>query len=155
MGVAACEMERNGIETERGNINREIKADNALMLFLKSAVSKIKEKITELFSTKEEIKKESLIEILSQFGNHFKCMPKRELSFNERLHLPKVSTAIAYVKRYNLSTLDDLQSRLKTCKLKHNEFAISNNEKVARLKVLDDLISKHDDYKPYKSVYNE
>jgi hypothetical protein len=159
MGVVACEMENNGIQTERGNINREIKEDNALMSFLKFAISTIKGRITELFSSPEipraEPKQESLIDILSQFGSQFKCMPNRNFGLSERLHLPKVSTAIAYVKRYNLSALNDLQSRLKACKIKHNDFAISNNEKVTRLKELDDLLSKYKTYKRYKPIYDE
>jgi len=54
LGVAACEMESKGIETSRGNLNREIKADNAVLKFLKSAVALIKERMASIVEVKSE-----------------------------------------------------------------------------------------------------
>ena len=48
LGVAASQMERKGIATEKGNINRQIAADNKLL-------KEIKERITRLYKwTKEQ-----------------------------------------------------------------------------------------------------
>ena len=41
MGVAASQMERKGIATEKGNINRQIAADNKLLKELKARVTRI------------------------------------------------------------------------------------------------------------------
>nr|WP_325216637.1 MobA/MobL family protein [uncultured Oscillibacter sp.] len=41
MGVAASQMERKGIQTEKGNVNRQIAADNKLLKELKARVTRI------------------------------------------------------------------------------------------------------------------
>ena len=41
MGVAASQMERKGIQTEKGNINRQIAADNKLLKELKARITRI------------------------------------------------------------------------------------------------------------------
>ena len=41
MGVAASQMERKGIQTEKGNVNRQIAADNKLLKELKARVTQI------------------------------------------------------------------------------------------------------------------
>jgi hypothetical protein len=41
MGVAAGQMERKGIVTEKGNINRQIAADNKLLKEIKARITRI------------------------------------------------------------------------------------------------------------------
>ncbi|MEY8233479.1 MobA/MobL family protein [Oscillospiraceae bacterium 50-16] len=41
MGVAASQMERRGIQTEKGNVNRQITADNKLLKELKARITRI------------------------------------------------------------------------------------------------------------------
>ena len=41
MGVAASQMERRGIQTEKGNVNRQIAADNKLLKELKARITRI------------------------------------------------------------------------------------------------------------------
>lgn len=41
MGVAASQMERKGIQTEKGNVNRQIAADNKLLKELKARITRI------------------------------------------------------------------------------------------------------------------
>ncbi|MGE5494657.1 MAG: MobQ family relaxase [Burkholderiales bacterium] len=43
LGVAAAQMERNGIPTERGNINREIEVSNSLLSQLRVRINKLKD----------------------------------------------------------------------------------------------------------------
>ena len=60
MGPAASQMERRGIATEKGNINREIAADNKLL-------KEIKARITRLYNwTKEQAKAPHSGSILAQ-----------------------------------------------------------------------------------------
>ena len=41
MGVATSQMERKGIQTEKGNVNRQIAADNKLLKELKARITRI------------------------------------------------------------------------------------------------------------------
>lgn len=52
MGVAAVQMERRGIRTEKGDINRQIAADNKLM-------KEIKARITRLYNWSKELDEKS------------------------------------------------------------------------------------------------
>lgn len=54
LGVAASQMERKGIETERGNINREIKAHNKLLAQIKAKITSLKRWISEYISSAEK-----------------------------------------------------------------------------------------------------
>ena len=56
MGVAATQMERRGIRTEKGDVNREIAADNKLL-------KEIKARITRLYNWSKELNE--------QIGNEF------------------------------------------------------------------------------------
>ena len=47
MGVAASQMERKGIQTEKGNINRQIAADNKLLKELKARINLVLSDIIE------------------------------------------------------------------------------------------------------------
>ena len=53
LGVAASQMERKGIETERGNINREIKARNKIIAEIMAKISAFKNWLADIFKRKE------------------------------------------------------------------------------------------------------
>lgn len=59
MGVAATQMERRGIRTEKGDVNRQIAADNKLL-------KEIKARITRLYNWSKELDE--------QIGNEFDSM---------------------------------------------------------------------------------
>ena len=55
MGVAACQMEKKGIATERGELNRSIKAANRLLRDIKAQIGKLKEWLLDVFKAKERL----------------------------------------------------------------------------------------------------
>ena len=54
LGVAASQMERKGITTERGNINREIKAHNRILAEIKAKIASLKKLACRYFQTQRE-----------------------------------------------------------------------------------------------------
>lgn len=68
LGVAASQMERKGIATERGNINREIKAHNKLLAQIKAKITSLKRWISEYISSaeKDTEKTDSLADLVSR-----------------------------------------------------------------------------------------
>ena len=68
LGVAASQMERKGITTERGNINREIKAHNKLLAQIKAKITSLKRWISEYISSaeKDTEKTDSLADLVSR-----------------------------------------------------------------------------------------
>ena len=49
MGVAACQMEKKGIATEKGELNRNIQKANRLIREIRAQIGKLKEWIADLF----------------------------------------------------------------------------------------------------------
>lgn len=54
LGVVASQMEQKGIETERGNINREIKAHNRILAEIKAKIASLKKLACRYFQTQRE-----------------------------------------------------------------------------------------------------
>ena len=53
MGVAACQMEKKGIATEKGELNRSIQKTNRLIREIRAQIGKLKEWIADLFKARE------------------------------------------------------------------------------------------------------
>ena len=56
IGVAASQMEKKGIATERGELNRSIKAANRLLRDIKAQIGKLKEWLLDVFKAKESLR---------------------------------------------------------------------------------------------------
>ena len=58
IGVAASQMEKKGIVTERGELNRSIKAANRMLREIRAQIGKLKEWLSEIFKAKEALRAE-------------------------------------------------------------------------------------------------
>ena len=58
MGVAACQMEKKGIATEKGELNRSIQKTNRLIREIRAQIGKLKEWIADLFKAWETAPKQ-------------------------------------------------------------------------------------------------
>ena len=58
MGVAACQMEKKGIATEKGELNRNIQKANRLIREIRAQIGKLKEWIADLFKARETAPKQ-------------------------------------------------------------------------------------------------
>lgn len=71
MGSAVCQMEKRGIKTNIGNLNRDIKAANSLMQSIRQTIRHLKNWITDLKEKKQTVieneqKEETLQQLLTQ-----------------------------------------------------------------------------------------
>ena len=66
MGAAAIQMEKRGIATERGNLNREIAKQNKLLKEIKARITRLSSWAKEQQATPAPIKKQSIMEQLQQ-----------------------------------------------------------------------------------------
>ena len=58
IGVVASQMEKKGIVTERGELNRSIKATNRMLREIWAQIGKLKEWLSEIFKAKEALRTE-------------------------------------------------------------------------------------------------
>jgi hypothetical protein len=168
MGAAASEMERNGIRTEKGNINHEIKQENLLIRVLRHGVEKFQKSMKELFSRKAELTKlieeqqangDSLVVKLMRFhenGGKFNQSSAPYLRNLKNIRgLQNVATAIAFLQSNNISTAEELQAKLNAYKQAHNELKTSTENKKTRITELDSILINYDSYKKHKPVFDE
>lgn len=121
MGPAVTAMERRGIETNIGNLNREIKKTNALIAAIKRAISKIKEWITEVKEAIIEIdmqpKEVLLVDLLIQRFNERRDERRETFSSYGQQRgsvkdLQRFVDITAYMREKNVLSVADLDSHI-------------------------------------------
>ena len=122
MGPAVTAMERRGIETDIGNLNREIKKTNALIAAIKRAITKIKDWLTDIKAGIKEIEMEPkeilLVDLLIQRFNERK--EERRENWNSAYSqnrgtvkdLQRFADITAYMRENNIRSVADLDARL-------------------------------------------
>ena len=122
MGPAVTAMERRGIETNIGNLNREIKKTNALIAAIKRAIAKIRDWLTEVKEAIIEIdmqpKEVILVDLLIQRFNERK--EERSETWNSAYgqrkatvkDLQRFADITAYMRENSIRSVADLDSRL-------------------------------------------
>ena len=130
MGAAVSALERKGIETNIGNLNRDIKAANRMMNAIRSTIKNLRDWIADIVSaTKEafaemEAEKKNASPDLSTLLRDYMNLRKAERSDWSRYgqqkgtadDLKAVSKALIYLKEHELFTLEDLDTALADCK---------------------------------------
>ncbi len=123
MGAAACQMEKKGIQTSIGNLNRDIKAANSLMQsirqmvrHLKGWIADLKEKKAALMEALEQTKEPTIPELLSQYlelrsGQRADWTSRGKLK-GTVADFNKVQAAMDFLRKKGISTVESLDTRL-------------------------------------------
>ena len=122
MGPAVSAMERRGIETNIGNLNREIKKTNALIAAIKRAIAKIRDWLTgvkeAILEIDMQLKEVLLVDLLIQ---RFNERNEERLDTWDGAYGRQRATAIdhqrftaitTYMRENNIRSVADLDSRL-------------------------------------------
>ena len=122
-GAAVQQMEKRGIQTNIGNLNREIKAANRLMQSIRQLIQNLKGWITELGEKRKELLAQKTAEEATLLPNLL--MKYMEIRKEERRDwtragqnrgtsqdLKAVSEALSYLRQKGLSTVEDLEAFL-------------------------------------------
>ena len=123
MGPAACQMEKKGIQTNVGNLNRDIKAANSLMQsirqmvrHLKGWIADLKEKKAALMEALEQTKEPTIPELLSQYlelrsGQRADWTSRGKLK-GTVADFNRVQAAMEFLREKGISTIESLDTRL-------------------------------------------
>ena len=157
-GPAVRQMEARGIKTDKGNLNRLIRATNQK---LREITRRIKELWEIIQKAKVQLEKEeqaakqppNLITILNQY------LEQRNAGvWSNRA---KVKNLQDYAQLFNmlyerrLVTLADFESYMRSFQDKSNTMTVELKEMSVRMKELSDLIRYVDDFKRLKPLYEE
>ena len=124
LGPAAHQMEKRGVETFLGNLNRDIRAANSLMQSIRSAIRGLQRWIADLNEKKrllldalEKSKEPTLSDLLVDYFNlrneqRSDWSSKAQIKCTAR-DLAEVMQAVDYLKAHSLNTVEDLNAAIK------------------------------------------
>ena len=164
MGVAACQMEKKGIATEKGELNRNIQKANRLIREIRAQIGKLKEWIGELFKARETAPEQppqspGLANLLMKYLSVQREKSRKYSQYWQQQHaadeLKTVAKVVSYLSEHGISTLDELDAALSS--VSDQADAIREGMKTAekRMKELQKLIEYGKNYNEYKPIHDE
>lgn len=121
MGVAACQMEKKGIATEKGELNRSIQKTNRLIREIRAQIGKLKEWIADLFKARETAPEQPpqspnlanlLMKYLSVQREKSRKYSQRWQQQHTADELKTIAAAVNYLSEHGISNLDELDASL-------------------------------------------
>ena len=170
VGVAASQMEKKGIVTERGELNRSINAANRILREIRRLVRGLKDWIAELKERKAALL-EALAEARAQaseptipqlLARYMEQRGEERADWTSKGKLKgavsdfnKVQAAMEFLRQKEISTVETLDRQLDGI----NETAVAIRDSMRkaerRIKDIDTLLSHIGNYEKYKPVYKE
>ena len=165
-GAAVRQMEKRGIQTNIGNLNREIKAANSLMKSIRQLIKNLKGWIAELSEKRNELLAQKAAEeavFLPNLLMKYMEIRKAERSSWTRAgqsrgtskDLKAVSEALSYLQRKGLSTVEDLENFIETSGKSAADYRKQMKPKETRSNVIDAILAARTDCKECKPVYEK
>ena len=167
MGTAVCALERKGIETNIGNLNRDIKAANRMMSAIRSTIQNLRNWIADIVEATKEAFAEveaqpkstspDLVILLRDYLNLRKAERSDWSRYGQQKgttdDLKAVSKAIIYLKEHELFTLEDLDSTLQGMSEKAKGIHADMKKASARMKVITGIQNAVADCQTHKAVH--
>jgi len=166
VGVSASQMEKKGIATERGELNREIKKANRIMQELRAQIGRLKEWLGELFKARDTLTAEpeqpqapdiaallfKYLDIQKEKGRKYSQGWQRQHTVEE---LKAIAAAVNYLSEHGISNLDELDASLSS--VSDKAYSIREGMKTAeqRMKELQKLMEHGRNYQTYKPIQDE
>ena len=175
LGASASAMERKGIRTEKGDINREIKKQNELLKNIGGEIKKItswlagfKDKLKESYreykdQSKKQIENESGLFNLYEYLSFYQEMQENnraELSFygkrNKAIYdLKRYASGINYLRENKIKTISDLQGHINTLRSKNSEIYKTIKENSQKIEDLNKCLAYAKTVRKTKATYQE
>lgn len=175
LGSAASAMERKGIETDKGNYNREIRKYTQLVKTIKEEIQTLKgwignllDNLSTAYEKFKDIERDKVIdnpklfnltnylltysEIQKEKSKYLKGYAKTN---KEKYDFKKLTSAYSYLRKNNIETIGQLQTKIES--LKSNSYKLNKKAKTIH-KEMEDVEKKilyYEIYKAKKEVYEE
>ena len=164
MGVAACQMEKKGIATEKGELNRSIQKTNRLIREIRAQIGKLKEWIADLFKARETAPEQPpqspnlanlLMKYLSVQREKSRKYSQRWQQQHTADELKTIAAAVNYLSEHGISNLDELDASLSS--VSDKAYSIREGMKTAEqhMKELQKLMEYGRNYQTYKPIQDE
>ena len=166
MGVAACQMEKKGIATEKGELNRAIRKSNRLIKEIRAQIGNLKEWIAGLLAAWETTprklqppKSPNLANLLMKYLSVQREKSRKYSQSWQQQHatdeLKTIAAAVNYLSEHGISNLDELDAALSS--VSDKAYSIREGMKTAeqRMKELQKLMEYGRNYQTYKPIQDE
>ncbi len=166
MGPAVAAMEKKGIRTRVGDMNREIKLINEILERGDKAEQALDEKIRKMemllerqkAKEAEEARKANTVEgmLLEYQRNRSQFIQDagiHERQTTKKKNLQDFAAMYAYLQEHDIKTLDDLQQAVKDEKSRRREAIHSQNAISKEQKNTENLITAGENYKPLRKYH--
>ena len=167
MGAAVTQMERRGIQTNIGNLNRDIKAANRMMSVIRSTIQNLRDWISDILEARKELLAEKkpetaspdLINLLRDYLNLRKA-ERRDWSRcgqqkGATKDLQSFVNATNYLKDHEIFTLEQLDSVLEEVKQKSGSVSTGMRKAESRMKVITGIQNAVADCQQHKAVHDK
>ena len=160
MGVAAAQMERRGIVTEKGNKNRLIKEQNRLLKIVRRRIAELSKWVKEQSAQEKNqsinpihsvpIQSPTLLELLNTAMQQAGQPNSR---YGKIRDLKSFAKAVSFLQGNNISTLSELQEKLSGMKKRYwnTNSEIKQTEKL--LHERKELIEQAENYLQYRDYH--
>jgi predicted nucleic acid-binding Zn-ribbon protein len=169
MGAAVSALERKGIETNIGNLNRDIKAANRMMNAIRSTIRNLRNWIVDIMEATKEALAETeaqakstspdLVLLLRDYLNLRKAERSDWSRYGQQKgtvdDLKAVSKAVNYLKEQGLFTLEDLDTALQGVNEKSKSINAAMKKASARMKVITGIQNAVADCQTHKAVHDK
>ena len=151
LGVAAFQMEKRGIATERGNINRSIEITNQQLRQLKARIAKLQTWLKEEAANAERpTLADAITNILSQRAQAGKSDRYQSIS-----NLKSASKMLNFLQENEITDMVGLEEKVKALHGKQLDIRDKLKPIERRLKTLNEHIRQVDMHLQHKAVYRQ
>lgn len=152
-GPNVRKMEAKGIRTEKGALNRWIKATNRLIRDLRKKIAALKDWMDEI---QNELSKPEVPPLILLLCDHFEKRSQSADSNKGKVrNLKQFSEAINFLEQQNIRTLDDLKSRVESISEEFHTLSDALQAKSKRMNELKKLIQAAATYGELKPIFDD
>ena len=167
MGAAVTQMERRGIQTNIGNLNRDIKAANRMMSVIRSTIQNLRDWISDILEARKELLAEKkpeiaspdLINLLRDYLNLRKAERRDWSRYGQQKgatkDLQSFVNATNYLKDHEIFTLEQLDSVLEEVKQKSGSISTGMKKAESRMKVINGIQNAVADCQQHKAIHDK
>ena len=166
VGVAACQMEKKGIATEKGELNRNIRKANKLIKEIRAQIGNLKEWIAGLLTERANAptkpqppQSPDLANLLMKYLSVQREKSRKYSQSWQQRHaadeLKTVSQVVNYLSEHGIATLAELDASLSSVREKSDTIREGMKTAEKRMKKLEKLIEYGENYLKYKPIHDE
>jgi hypothetical protein len=147
LGVAASSMERKGIRTDRGDINRQVAISNSQMRQLRARIRKAKDWLYSVPINETP----SLMDMMGKIadGRNLESRWQKVRSIQTQAKI------LVFLQQNNINDMESLVSKIETINRDYKDLADKIKPVERRLEQLETHLEQHEIRVKHRAVYNE